>query len=235
MEIVIFKELTTNDYLVELQVEAEKYTGLYVDMDNAPERKYVKDKANDIKQLLKKIDRKRIDASKEFKLSVEKEAADIIEKLKTANEPFTLLIDAYAAERAKILSEEKRTNDELVAALQLEDDHEDAISLNRLFDLESGERARLKVEHEKQLIIEREEYAKEQVEKAAANQILINEAIERDKVHAENARLANKEHCSKVNNAILDVLMDSGIGIDNAKDMIRLAAQNKLPQLTINY
>ena len=31
MDIVIFKELTTADYLAELQVEADKYTGLYVD------------------------------------------------------------------------------------------------------------------------------------------------------------------------------------------------------------
>lgn len=72
MDIAIFKEITTNDYLKELKVESEKYTGLYVDMEDAPQRKYVKDKAHDINQLLKKIDRKRIDASKEYKIKVEK-------------------------------------------------------------------------------------------------------------------------------------------------------------------
>ncbi len=236
MDIVIFKELTTTDYLTELQVEAEKYTGLYVDMDNAPERKYVKDKANSIKQLLKKIDRLRIDASKDFKLKVEKEASEIIEKLKTANEPFTLLIDAYAAERAKILADEKRINDERVAALQLEDDHEDAITLNRLFDLESGERARLKVEQIKQADIEREEYAKEQVEKAAANQTLINEAIERDKVHAENARLANVDHCAKINRAALvDFTYKLRIDEELARKIIGAIAKNEISNIKINY
>ena len=43
MDITIFKELTTEEQLVELQLEADKYTGLYVDMSNAPERKYVKE------------------------------------------------------------------------------------------------------------------------------------------------------------------------------------------------
>jgi len=235
MDIVIFKELTTNDYLAELQVEADKYTGLYVDMNNAPERKYVKDKANDIKQLLKKIDRKRIDASKEFKVKVEKEASDIIEKLKTANEPFTLLIDAYAAERAKILAEEKRINDERVAAFQFEDDHEMGLLINKSYEFDKAEERR-KQEWQRKIAAEEFEAQKEEAIKlAAANQILINKAIERDKVHAENARLANKEHVRGVNNSILQVLIDAGFTDHVAKQFIKMAAQNKLPQLTINY
>lgn len=235
MDIVIFKELTTSDYLAELQVEADKYTGLYVDMDNAPERKYVKDKANDIKQLLKKIDRKRIDASKEFKFKVEKEASDIIEKLKTANEPFTLLIDAYAKERAKILAEEKRINDERVAALQFEDDHEMGLLINKSYEFDKAKEL-AEVNRQQQIADEEFEAQKEEATKlAAANQILINEALERDKVHAENARLANKEHVRSINIAILDVLIEAGFTDHIAKQFIKMAAQNKLPQLTINY
>ncbi len=235
MDIVIFKELTTSDYLAELQVEADKYTGLYVDMDNAPERKYVKDKANDIKQLLKKIDRKRIDASKEFKSKVEKEAADIIEKLKSANEPFTLLIDAYAAERAKILAEEKRINDERVAVLQFEDDHEMGLLINKSYEFDKAEELKLIADNEKRLKIEREKYADEQVKlaeerllskEARAKQVLINE---------ENARLANKEHVQQVKTEIYKVLVQFGLSDADAKTVIHLATIKELPNLTINY
>jgi len=217
MDIVIFKELTTNDYLAELQVEADKYTGLYVDMDNAPERKYVKDKANDIKQLLKKIDRKRIDASKEFKVKVEKEAAIIIEKLKAANEPFTLLIDAHNLEQANIRAEEKRINDERVAALQLIDDHEDAIRDNRLFNLESGERERLKVEQIKKAAIEREEYAAQQVKLAEERQkqLVIDAATK--KTNDENARLADINHVRSINRAIFISLTNAGLDKESAQ------------------
>ncbi len=235
MEIVIFKELTTADYLAELQVEADKYTGLYVDMNNAPERKYVKDKASAIKQLLKDIDRKRIDESKEYKVEVEKEAAAIVEKLKAANEPFTLLIDAYAAERAKILAEEKRINDERVAALQLEDDHEDAITLNRLFDLESGERERLRVEHEKQLDVEREEYADQQVKLAEeAQKKSILESLQRQK-DDENARPADIDHVRHINRLILKEMHGHGLPEKESKEFIKTLARKQLPQLTINY
>ena len=235
MDIVIFKELTTSDYLAELQVEADKYTGLYVDMDNAPEHKYVKDKANDIKQLLKKIDRKRIDASKEFKSKVEKEAADIIEKLKSANEPFTLLIDAYAAERAKILAEEKRINDERVAVLQFEDDHEMGLLINKSYEFDKAEELKLIADNEKRLKIEREKYADEQVKlaeerllskEARAKQVLINE---------ENARLANKEHVQQVKTEIYKVLVQFGLSDADAKTVIHLATIKELPNLTINY
>ena len=52
MDIVIFKDLTTNDYLDQLKEESEKYTGLYVDMNVPEQRKYVKDKAYDLAESL---------------------------------------------------------------------------------------------------------------------------------------------------------------------------------------
>ena len=85
MEIALLKDITTEGFLVEIEAEGKKYDGLYVDMDNAPERKYVKDKADGILQLLKKIERKRIDALKEYKNRVEKDALDITERLKIEN------------------------------------------------------------------------------------------------------------------------------------------------------
>ncbi len=46
MKVSIFKELTTEDQLCQLEAEAEKYTGLHVEMENKDERKFVKDKAS---------------------------------------------------------------------------------------------------------------------------------------------------------------------------------------------
>ena len=54
MEIAIFESVIIDDALIELEAEGKKYEGLYVDMENAPERKYVKDKAALISGLKKK-------------------------------------------------------------------------------------------------------------------------------------------------------------------------------------
>jgi len=123
MEVIIFKELTTDEYLTQLEEKAKEYEGLYVDMENAKERKFVKDKAHDIQQLLKKIDRKRIDESKEYKVKVEAEAALITERLQAANAPFQFLIDQHKAERAKILAEEKAIREAEELAVQIQVDH----------------------------------------------------------------------------------------------------------------
>ena len=236
MNITIFKDLTTSDYLKELQVESEKYTGLYVDMNNAPERKYVKDKAYDIQQLLKKLNRARIDKSAAYKSQVEKEAASIVEQLETANLPFMSLINEYKAERAEILAGEKAANDLRVFLAQKEDDHEMALLINKTYEYDKAEEKRAQ---EKQEQIAAEEFEAQKVEaekKAAANQILINEAIERDKVHAENARLANKEYCARVNRtALADLLEQTDLTHVQAKQVVQAIARNRIANLTINY
>ena len=231
MNITIFKDLTTSDYLKELQVESEKYTGLYVDMNNAPERKYVKDKAYDIQQLLKKLNRARIDKSAAYKSQVEKEAASIVEQLETANLPFMSLINEYKAERAEILAGEKAANDLRVFLAQ----KEDAINADRLYDLEAGERARRKQEEQEQLKANALEQARREVEQEARRQKEINEAIERDKVYADKKRLADKAHIQKVKTDIYKVLVQFGLSDADAKTVIHLATIKELPNLTINY
>ena len=62
--LVLFSDLTTDEKLAQLEAEGEKYQGLYVDMAKNEERKFVKDQANFVNDLLKKLDRKRIDLSK---------------------------------------------------------------------------------------------------------------------------------------------------------------------------
>jgi hypothetical protein len=106
-EIVIFKALTTNEALVEIELQSEKFLGLTVDMDNAKERKQVKDSAQLINDILKRVDRARIDHAKDYKAKVEAEATMIVNRLTIANKPLTDLTDAYTAKRKQILDAEK--------------------------------------------------------------------------------------------------------------------------------
>jgi len=203
MEIVLFKDITTEEFLTGIEAEGKKYEGLYVDMEDNKQRKYVKDKASSISSLLKTLERARIDKSKDYKIQVEKEAAKIKERLEDANEPFTLLIDEHKAARAKVLEEEKRVADAKALLLQIEDDHEDALTMNKLFDFEVAESIRAKVEYEERLKLEAAEEARlkaEQVAKEAQERVERErrEAIQREQQakhaaqQAEECRIASE-------------------------------------------
>lgn len=228
MEISIFKELTTESFLAEIEEESKKYDGLYVDMSNTPERKYVKEKAQGVNDLLKKLDRARIDTSKAFKAKVEEEAKLIKERLENANKPFTLLIDEYKAERAKILAEEKARKEAIELAIKIEADHEFALLMNDKFDSEKEQRAKEKAEREQKI---KEDAAKQAVKQEKLRAQQQAQAEESDRLR----RLADTEHKAKVNNSILKALIANNIDVEVAKSVIRLAAKNELPNLTINY
>jgi len=112
-EIVIFKDLTTEEKLQEIEKQSEKYKGLIVDMNKPAERKKVKDSASLINGILKTIDRARIDKSKDFKSQVEAEAELIRVRLEIANEPLTALIDAHAEEQRIIREAEKQRQESI--------------------------------------------------------------------------------------------------------------------------
>jgi hypothetical protein len=183
MKLAIFNEITTSEYLDQLTEESEKYTGLYVDMEDPKQRKYVKDKAATIKDLLKKVDRTRIDSAKNFKLKVEAEAAEVKKRLEDANLPFTLLIDEYAEERKKILDAEKAEREAIELACKIEADHEFALLMNDKFDSD-----KLKAEQE------RKEY----------EQKLKDEAIKAQAEQAERDRIAAAEREAKAKQALID-------------------------------
>ena len=236
MEIQIFKEITTSDYLAELKAESEKYTGLYVDMDNAPERKYVKEKAELVNGLIKKLDRARIDKSKDYKQLVEKEAASIKEQLEIINSPFTILIDEYKAERKKILDAEKARKQAILDAEQLERDHELALFMNSTFEADREKARQEEIETEKAREIEREEYAAQQVKLAEERRAALLDAEKQGAINAENARLANLEHCASINRLALNNLIDlCGLTPTQAKDVVRAIIKNKISNVKINY
>ena len=55
MKIKLFAALTTDDVIAELESNSAKYhVGYYADMNNAPERKIVKESAATIQTLIKK-------------------------------------------------------------------------------------------------------------------------------------------------------------------------------------
>lgn len=233
--LVLFSDLTTDEKLAQLEAEGEKYQGLYVDMADKEQRKFVKDQASFVNDLLKKLDRKRIDLSKQYKAQVEAEAKEIKIRLEKANSPFTALIDEWNSERKRILDEEKRIQAEKELAEQIERDHEEALQLNRLWDLEAKERESQR-ESERQQQAEREKQIAEQ----AAKQALIDaeNARQAQLQREENARLkreADTEHKKQVNNAILSVLVENDIAEDDAKTVITLATKGLLPNIQVNY
>ena len=228
MNIAIFQSITTDEQIKLLEEKGASYEGLYVDMDDAPQRKYVKDNAELIQKLIKDVDRKRINESKDYKNKVEAEAKSIIDRLKVANEPFTLLIDTHKAKRAKELSDAKCVVELRELAIQKELDHEFALLIDKTYAFDKAESIRIKHEQDEQYRIDAEA-------RAAANQILINEGIERDRIHAENARLANVEHVRGVNISILNVLTLNGLSEYDAKTVVGLIVKKQLPNVTINY
>ena len=127
MSIVLLEEVTTESVLLGLEANGIKYKGLVVDMEVKEQRKYVKDCAALIAGLLKKLDRSRIDKSKDFKDRVETEAASIKLRLETANLPFSMLIDAHANDRKLILAKKKAQEDFKALRDQIESDHEMAL------------------------------------------------------------------------------------------------------------
>ncbi|MCP4992031.1 MAG: hypothetical protein GY928_40060 [Colwellia sp.] len=192
MNITIFQDLTTDEYLTMLDTEAEKYQGLTVDMEDSTERKYVKEKASSIETLRKQLERARIDKASEYKNVVNEEARRIDERLDKANRPFLDLIEAHNEERAKVLAKEKADREAKELAIQIELDHEDAINHDKLRTFEIIEKleAERKLEDErKKEQAEREkriaEEAREQAEREAAQAKEAAKQAEIDKINAQ--------------------------------------------------
>lgn len=233
--VTIFQDLTTDEKLSEYESNGEKYTGLYVDMDNKDERKYVKDKAEEIKKLIKALDRKRIDTKKAFADSVEKEAADIKARLESANEPFTLLIDEWNEKRAKILAEKKAEEDAIEAFKQLQADHELALLMNDKFDSEFEQREFEKQRAEQQRLDEIEKAKEQAAEQARQEQIARHEAARKAEREEKEKREADIAHISGVRTIAKQALMNLDIEEQLAKKIIIAIHNNLIPNVRIDY
>lgn len=192
MNIVIFEDLTTESALAAIEAESVKYTDLYVDMDIDKERKFVKGKATLISDILKKLDRARIDKSKEFTVKANAEAESIRERLETANKPFSALIDAHKKKRADQLAKEKEIQEAKDLAIQIEEDHSDAITLDKMKTFEIEEEKRQKIKYEEEMVREatakaeqEKEEAEERAEQAEKDRILSEAKAKRDAIQAK--------------------------------------------------
>lgn len=83
----------------------------------------------------------------------------------------------------------------------------------------------------------------QQAEQKRINDIEVAKQTEIQRQQDEQARIqieteareADKKYRGKVHNAILSVLVDSGLSMKDGKTFIRLAAKGQLPKLSINY
>jgi len=182
MSIVLFKEITTEKALSDLEEKASKYDGLYVEMENKEERKFVKDHASLINGLLKKVDRARIDIKKEYGVMVEDEALLIKNRLEEANKPFTLLISEYKIVREKQLAKEKEIQAAKDLAAEMPIMHEEAISMNELHDFKIQQEINIQKERDDEIARQ----ARLESEKKA-------EQAELDKIQAQKQAKADAE------------------------------------------
>lgn len=239
MSIVIFEDVTTESALLEIESNAKKYEGLYVEMGNAPERKYVKGMASDINAMLKKLDRARIDKSKEYKQKVESEALIIKSRLEKANEPFTLLIDEYTAKRAEILAKEKAARDAIELRKQVAQDHEFALLLDDKFESEKLQREQDKFEYEEKLKAEAVENARLHIQREAEKnaedaRIEIECKAEAERQEALKGE-ADTEHRKAINNAAVDGLLKLGLDQAQCKAVVTAIAKGEIENVRINY
>jgi colicin import membrane protein len=229
MDIAIFNKITTEGVITSIEENSKKYhVGFYADMNNAPERKLVKESASEIGGIIKELEAARISITKANTLAVNKEHKLILERLTVANAPFQVLIDEYTAQRKKILADEKRVIELRAAMVQKEDDHEMGLLINKTFEYDKAEQLRCESEARKAIELEAQV-------RAEARQISINAKLEQDRVIEENARLANKEHVRGVNNSAVSDLIEAGLDQATAQIAVRAIARKLISSITINY
>jgi hypothetical protein len=228
MNVTLFKDLTTDERLTELEATAEEYNGLYVDMEVAEQRKYVKGKAADIKDMIKSVNSARINKAKNYRAQVETEAASIITRLEKANSPFTLLIDEYDTARKVTLDAEKASKLAIENAAQKELDHEFAILLDKSYLADKMEAERIQLEHDENIRIMASERAEEVMRSKIAYEKDLADRQEKD-------RFADVEHVRHINRLILKEMHGHGLPEKESIEFIKTMARKQISQLTINY
>jgi hypothetical protein len=228
MNVTIFTELTTTEKLAEITKESEKYIGLYVEMSDPKQRKYVKDQAESIKSIRKSLNSARIKKVKDYTLNAKAEFDSIDLILEKANEPFTLLIDDFAAERKAILDKEKAVKLAIEKAAQKEVDHEWAIILDKSYLADKLAAEKAQEERDEAIRID----ATNRATQAAKNaQEVTDRAIAQDAAN----RLADSNNVRLVQRAIFSGFINAGLDKDAATKATQAVIDNYIPHVTINY
>lgn len=228
MNVTLFKDLTTDDYLNELTAESETYIGIDANLNIPKQRKYIKDKAATIKGIIKAVGVARIKKAKDYRGLIESEASRIIKILEKANEPFTLLIDDYDTSRKVILDAEKASKLAIENAAQKELDHEWAIILDKSYLADKMEAEKAQEERDEAIRVD----ATNRATQAAKNaQEVTDRAIALDAAN----RLADSNNVRLVQRAIFSGFINAGLDKDAATKATQATIDNTIPHITINY
>tara|TARA_R110000796_G_scaffold243790_1_gene366554 strand:- start:38 stop:727 length:690 start_codon:yes stop_codon:yes gene_type:complete len=229
MNITKFKDVTTEDALSKIEAESEGYQGLFVEMEDPKQRKFVKEKAAEIKKILKLGERSRIDKKKKESDLIDSEWFEHVKpRLEKANEPFTLLIDDYEAARKVLLDAEKASKLALEKQIQKELDHEFAILLDKSYLADKLAADKAQDERDEAIRID----AANRATQAALNaQVATNRAIDLDTAN----RLANKKHVRTINREIYSEFINAGLEKDQAKKATQALIDCAIQHVIIKY
>lgn len=174
LPVALFKGTITSEVLATYAEKAAGLSGLYMDLEDPEQRKHVKEKAKEIKEIIDTLDKERKLKKANFNTALQKEFDAIVGSLAKSNSAYTLLLDEYNAKRKAQLAEEKRLLKEEQDAQQKLLDHEQAINDNEFFDLKKRE----------QVILAKEAAQKAKDDAIEEGKRLAQQAIE----DAENAK-----------------------------------------------
>jgi hypothetical protein len=246
MNISIFQDVTTEENLFALEQAAETYENLYVEMDQPEQRKFVKEQATHIIGVLKKLDRIRIDKSRDYKVMVEAEAGLIKARLEGANKPFTDLIEQYTLDRKKELAKQKEREAAKQLLIQFPIDHDDGLLMNKMFDFEKAETIR---EDQKRIDIAVAQAIKDAeqslIDQLAQSKVDQQKALDDEASRVENERRrlisemakreADEDHCRLKNNEAVACFERGGLSHKDSILAVRLIAAKRIDYININY
>jgi hypothetical protein len=224
-----YREVTTEAILVDLETDAQKHIGLWVDMNNSQERKYVKDKAALGKSLIKKLDRSRIDQSAAHKLMLDTEAETIRLRLEDIISPYTVLINLHADEQKVIRDKAKARQDAIDLAFEIERDHDYALLMDAQVMRDKADAIQAQIDRDEFIADQSAYLAREEIQRQ-------QQAKERAEAAAVSARLADKESVGKILRAAKeDLMLIEGVDEALAKSIVLSIRNNTIRNTYIKY
>ena len=224
-----YREVTTEAILVDLEADAQKHIGLWVDMNNSQERKYVKDKAALGKSLIKKLDRSRIDQSAAHKLMLDTEAETIRLRLEDIISPYTVLINLYANEQKEIRDKAKARRDAIDLSFEIERDHDYALLMDAQVMRDKSDAIQAQIDRDAIIATQAADLARQEMQRQ-------QDAKERAEAAAIAARLADKENVSLILRAAKeDLMLIEGVDEALAKSIVLSIRNNTIRNTYIEY
>jgi hypothetical protein len=238
-----YLEVTTEAILVDLEADAQKHIGLWVDMNNSQERKYVKDKAALGKSLIKKLDRSRIDQSAAHKLMLDTEAETIRLRLEDIISPYTVLINLHADEQKVIRDKAKARQDAIDLAFEIERDHDYALLMDAQVMRDKADAIQAQMDRDAIIATQAADLATQAADLVSQAADLARQKMQRQqeaKERAESAavaaRLADIENVSSVLRAAKeDLMLIEGVDEALAKSIVLSIRNNTIRNTYIKY